>query len=186
VPQAGQSAAALYQTSQTTRDGHVEALARREQAALQSQQVALEALAQQAAKDSDETATLRSELKNVEAKEAALEELVQRQSKELLAEKAGHLRAQAQLQDQQASLHRAKLQADLAGVAKSSSALLGIAGKSAVEFSLDALKDQLLGDDGSVPLCDVLPLPLPSAEESPGGDQGGLHLQPLGDLQFRR
>eukprot|EP00441_Pelagodinium_beii_P025184 CAMPEP_0197655754 /NCGR_PEP_ID=MMETSP1338-20131121/39647_1 /TAXON_ID=43686 ORGANISM="Pelagodinium beii, Strain RCC1491" /NCGR_SAMPLE_ID=MMETSP1338 /ASSEMBLY_ACC=CAM_ASM_000754 /LENGTH=417 /DNA_ID=CAMNT_0043231467 /DNA_START=60 /DNA_END=1313 /DNA_ORIENTATION=- len=103
------------------REAKVEALAKKEQAALLSQQQAMEAMAQQQKLVVGENAALQAQMKKVEAKEQKMEEIMTQQSQALKEAKASRNHAEALLQQQSGALLKAKAAASSMALASSAS-----------------------------------------------------------------
>lgn len=106
----GQAGTVLLQdsTSLAAREKQVEQLARREQAALFSEQQALEAVARQQKQATDRTAKMEAEFERIQAKEHKMEVMMAVQSKALLQAAAERKKAEVLLQEQSMALSRAR------------------------------------------------------------------------------
>jgi len=117
--------------SLSARENQVEQLARREQAALFSEQQALEAVARQQKQAATRTAKMEAQFELVQAKERNMEVMMAAESKALQEAKAGRKKAEVLLQEQSEALVRAKAAAASAALASTLSAGGAIVAQSA-------------------------------------------------------
>jgi len=153
--------------SLSARENQVEQLARREQAALFSEQQALEAVARQQKQAAARTAKMEAEFEFVQAREHNMEVMFAAQSKALQEAKAGEKKAKVLLLEQSEALVRAKaaaasvafastLSSGGAAVTQSASHMMASTASNAAELGLASVelginaeqklrRDQLIG-----------------------------------------